>query len=718
MGNNVSKYSFKLLSRDQKITLFGIAFLSILLDILFLFSSLSIKDVRKKSEAEDFGKNLSTSLSLILSQSVNTTQVLKNLYLDYSDIFIDEFDKLGARIMYDNPEIGSLYLAPDAVIQCAYPPEVAASTIGFRMLEDPEQMEKAKLAIDTKKITVAGPHRLVEGSVGFIIRNPIFEDGQFKAFSIAVIDWERFVRQAISRIDSDVNEYYFGVWKKDNSHIVTDEYGFIFKDCETDIPRDVDIVMHIPNDEWHLSVYPVKGWPSVKDLYVEIMLSTIFLLIIILFSYFHMIDTAVRLSSLKFDSLTGLLSRTSFYEELNKIKRNDPNGSYDIIVADIENFKVINSVYGTAMCDKTLKYLAREFAKDNKDSIVARYGGDQFIVVFPTASSEGREHFIEFARKISERSPIANIKIKYGYYGNIDLSLPENMICDRALMAARSILHNYDQIIANYNGPISKQVIKEQELESSFQRALEKGEFKLWVQPKFDTLTEKVVGLEALVRWVKEDGTIIPPSDFIHVFEDDGLISVLDEYIFCRVCERLQKMMREGTKIYPISVNLSRATLSHSETIAKYANIVKDYGIPIEYVPLEITETTRKTDVAIKELTEQLKEAGFKIHMDDFGSGLSSLESLNILPFDVVKLDKSLIDYIGTSGGNELLRHCIELAHFKELKVVAEGVETKEQLEFLRAMNCDYIQGYYFSKPLSYEDSLLFFMKMYEQNRT
>lgn len=718
MGNIIGKYSIKLLSRDQKITLFGIAFLIILLDILFLFSSISTKDVRKKSEAEDYGKNISTSLSLILSQSVNTTQVLKNLYLDYSDIFVEEFDKLGARILNDNPEIGSLYLAPDGVIQCAYPPEVAASTIGFKMLEDPEQMEKAKLAIDTKRITVAGPHRLLEGNTGFVIRNPIFENDEFKAFSIAVIDWERFVQQAISRIDSNTNDYYFGVWKKDNSHIVTDEYGFIFKDCENDIPRDIDIVIHIPNDEWHLSVYPVKGWPSIGDLYHEIIVSIVFFLVIIMSAYFHMHDTAARLSSLKFDSLTGLLSRTSFYEELNKIKRNDPNGYYDIIVADIENFKVFNSVYGTAMCDKTLKYLAREFNRDNKYSIVARYGGDQFIVVFPAASSEGREHFVEFVKKVSERSPIANIKIKYGYYGNIDLTLPVNMICDRALMAARSILHNYDQIIANYNGPISTQVIKEQELESSFQRALEKGEFKLWVQPKFDTVTEKVVGLEALVRWVKEDGTVIPPSDFIHVFEDDGLISVLDEYMFCKVCERLQKMKKEGTKIYPISVNLSRATLSHSGTIAKYANIVKDYDIPIEYVPLEITETTRKTDVAIKELTEQLKEAGFKIHMDDFGSGLSSLESLNILPFDVVKLDKSLIDYIGTSGGNELLRHCIELAHFKNLKVVAEGVETKEQLDFLRSMNCDYIQGYYFSKPLSYEDSLLFFMKMYEQNRT
>lgn len=709
--------SFRLLSPEQKITFFLIIFLGILMEFLFLFSSLSIKKSKKNYEAESFGKSVSTSLSLIVNQSVEVTKTLKNLYIDYPDLLKKDFEMISARVMEENSEIGGLYIAPDAIVQYAYPLEIQKGIIGLNLLEDPVQSEDTKLSIDRKRISVTGPYGLINGDVGFIIRNPIFIEGQFKAFSIVVLDWQKFVDKTISEIDVNQNDYYFGVWKSDNRNIVTDEYGFIFKDCDFDIPKDIDITINISDEVWHMSVYPVTGWPSVKDISLEIIISNIFILFLISMTYFHMIDTAMRMSSLKFDSLTGVLSRVSFYEEINKIKNTTPNAKYDIIVADIENFKVMNSVYGTVMCDKTLKYLAREYSKDNKFSTLARYGGDQFIVMFPSDSNEGKEHFLDFAKKISEKAPIANITIKYGYYGNIDLSLPANLICDRALIAARSILHNYEKIIANYEGPISSQVVKEQKLESAFQAALEKGEFKLWVQPKFDAHTEKVVGVEALVRWIKEDGTIIPPSEFIHVFEEDGLIVLLDEYIFCNVCERLQKMQKKGTKLYPISVNISRATLSHRDTIEKYANIVKDYGIPIEYVPLEITETTRTRDFEIKELTEQLKNAGFKIHMDDFGSGLSSLESLNILPYDVVKLDKSLIDYIGTSSGNELLRHCIELAHFKELKVVAEGVETKEQLDFLKTLNCDYIQGYYFSKPLSYEDSLLFFMKMYEENK-
>jgi len=177
-------------------------------------------------------------------------------------------------------------------------------------------------------------------------------------------------------------------------------------------------------------------------------------------------------------------------------------------------------------------------------------------------------------------------------------------------------------------------------------------------------------------------------------------------------------LIEDDNPVFPVSVNLSRTSLAHKNTVSNYAEIVKEYGIPINLVPLEITETTKTRDLAIKEIVEDFKSYGFEIHMDDFGSGLSSMESLNILPFDVVKLDKSLIDYIGDPGGNELIRHCIELAHFKELKIVAEGVEKKEQLDFLRELNCDYIQGYYYSAPLSYEDSLLFFMKLYRENRT
>ena len=157
-----------------------------------------------------------------------------------------------------------------------------------------------------------------------------------------------------------------------------------------------------------------------------------------------------------------------------------------------------------------------------------------------------------------------------------------------------------------------------------------------------------------------------------------------------------------------MSINVSRACLHHSGLIQKYKEIIKNNSILPDYVPLELTETYESSNLKLKELTATLKQEGFKIHMDDFGTGLSSLSCLNLLPFDVIKLDKSLIDFIGNDGGDEILRHTIELAHFKKMNVVAEGVETEEQLDFLRKLHCDIIQGYYFSKPRPYDDFIQF----------
>lgn len=718
MRNKRNKYSFKLLSSKQKSYLLIIAFLAVIVQGIFLSSSFVVKKNRQIYTAELYGENLTKNISLLITQAIYPTEVVKNMYLQYGDLVFQSFGDMCKRFMEDDPVISSLYIAPDAVIQVAYPPEAAASTIGFKMLEDSEQSEKAYLALETGKPTVAGPHNLVEGGVGFIVRNPVYVDGEFKAFTIAVLNWEGFVEQILNRIDTTGSKFRFGVWKEDSSHIVTDEYGYIFRDSSRNISRVIDIDVPLPNDLWHLSVEPEEGWIGISSVWIETLISGLIVALILVLVYFHLCDTANRINSLKYDPLTGLLTRMSLYDYIRQLRRNDPNGSYDIIVADIENFKVANGIYGTKTCDNFLKFLAKRYSAENEFAKVARYGGDQFIIIFPSSTNMGKEAFEKQAIELQEQSPLKNINIKYGFYGHIDFKLPVSIICDRALIAAKSILHNCDEIVANWDGEISQQSAKEQMVESSFQNAIDNEEFKVWFQPKFDAKTEKVIGSEALVRWIKKDGTIVSPLDFIYVFEEDGLIVQLDEYVFRKVCATLKYLIEDDNPVFPVSVNLSRTSLAHKNTVSNYAEIVKEYGIPINLVPLEITETTKTRDLAIKEIVEDFKSYGFEIHMDDFGSGLSSMESLNILPFDVVKLDKSLIDYIGDPGGNELIRHCIELAHFKSLKVVAEGVEKKEQLDFLRELNCDYIQGYYYSAPLSYEDSLLFFMKLYRENRT
>lgn len=709
------RYSFRVLSKEQRLYFALLVFFCLLGQFLFLDAFKKQKEAVAVSGAENFGESVSTGIALFLNQSVQTTQTLRNLYIEYDEDLYRGFDRICKRFMEDNSAIGSIYIAPDGIIQAAYPDSVEDSCIGFNMLEDPEQKESALKAIVTRRTTVAGPHALVEGGAGFIIRDPIFENGEFKAFTICVLDWDEFVRQVIQRIDSTNEMYHFGVWKEDNSYVLTDEYGFIFKDCDRNLSRKVDVPVLVPNDEWHLCVEPIDGWIGIKDMHVAIIGSSLIILLILFAVYTRQCDNSNRLNTLKYDRLTGLKNRISFYDEIKKLRANDLDGSYDVIVADIEGFKVVNSIYGSEAGDKILKHLAQAFSEE-ECIVVARYGGDQFIMLFESEKNKGIEYLTNRDKYIKETAPVSNFNIKYGFYGHIDLTLPANLICDRALLAARSILHNYEKIVADYNGPISIQNMKEHMLESSFQKAIDEEQFQVWYQPKFDAITEKLVGCEALVRWRLSD-KMVPPNEFIHVFEDDGLIVKLDEFVFRKVCETLKYVQMIGGKTYPVSINISRASLNRKGTIQHYADIVKEYGIPIECVPLEITETTKTRDFEIKEFIEELKKEGFKIHMDDFGSGLSSLEALNILPFDVIKLDKSLIDYIGNPGGNELLRHVIELAHFKGMKVVAEGVEDKTQLEFLRSLKCDYIQGYYFSKPLDFEDSMILFTKLYKENR-
>ena len=306
-------------------------------------------------------------------------------------------------------------------------------------------------------------------------------------------------------------------------------------------------------------------------------------------------------------------------------------------------------------------------------------------------------------RKITKEAPIPNLVIKYGMYQNADISQPLTIICDRAFTAMKSIKYSYERTVATYDGSMSQKHIREMMMENEFESAIEREEFVIWYQPKYDVKTERIEGAEALVRWKKSDGTMISPGEFIPLFERNGLIVRLDEYVFRKVCQIQRERMERGERVLPVSVNLSRATLHHEGIVERYAQIVYDSQVPFEAVPIELTETAALYSIQIQGLTEKMVDVGFLLHMDDFGSGYSSMTSLNVLPFRVLKLDKALIDFIGNSRGDQVIQHTIALAHGLGMKVLAEGVEVKEQVEFLRTMECDEIQGFYYARPLPLE---------------
>lgn len=415
-------------------------------------------------------------------------------------------------------------------------------------------------------------------------------------------------------------------------------------------------------------------------------------------------ESAIVLSALEYDELTGLYIRQAFFHHAKTLMRVKRDQKFHVVVADVKNFKWINSTYGEKTGDQVLVYLGNIFKEHVHDGMVARYGGDQFVAIVYGDKKFGYESVESALHMIEKRAPIPNLVVNYGIYENVDKTLPLTLICDRAFLALKSIQNDYEHSFAFYDEEMGLRHSREHMMETCFDDAIRNEEFVVYLQPKYSTDTEEIVGAEALVRWKREDGTMVPPGEFIPIYERDGLIVRLDEYVFKKVCELQKKQMKAGGKLLPISVNLSRASIHSENMIFRYVRIVEENGVPFSVVPIELTETAALYNVQVKELTEKMVQAGFELHMDDFGSGYSSLTSLNQLPFDTLKLDKSLIDYVENSRGCEVIRHTIALAHSLGMQVLAEGVEKADQVKILKTLDCDEIQGFYYSRPLPLEE--------------
>ena len=415
-------------------------------------------------------------------------------------------------------------------------------------------------------------------------------------------------------------------------------------------------------------------------------------------------ESVLTLTAVEHDELTGIYTRQAFFYHAKTLLKAKAEERFHLIVADIRDFKLINSSYGDKIGDEVLCYLAKTYTKMFRDGLVSRYGSDQFVCMTYGDWDLSLETMKKLTEEIAENAPIPNLMIKYGVYEDVDTSLPISVICDRGFMAIRSIRDNYEHSIAYYTEEMNQKQMQDRVLENRFESAISNKEFVAYFQPKYDVKIEKIVGAESLVRWINSDGSMVMPGDFIPLYERDGLIVRLDEYIFRHVCEFQRELMEKGQELLPISVNLSRASIHYIGVVDRYVEIVKETGIPFSCVPIELTETATLNNVKIRDFTERLVNAGFALHMDDFGSGYSSLITLSELPFNTLKIDKSLIDCIGQQKGRMVVQQVIILAHGLGMNVIAEGVETAEQVELLREMECDDIQGFYYSRPLPREE--------------
>ncbi|MCR4743136.1 MAG: EAL domain-containing protein [Treponema sp.] len=405
-----------------------------------------------------------------------------------------------------------------------------------------------------------------------------------------------------------------------------------------------------------------------------------------------------------FDPITKGYNYIKFKDKLKTYNR---PGS--IIALDIHSFKIINTVSGILKGDQVIKSIwdAMVNALDfDKNDIAGHINADQFIIYVPTFSEKVLVRKLKnISLAFSIISTEMEVPLIQPYFGiskwqpgkKIELAYSE-------AVAAKTNAQNQQNLnYAFFDEEDTIRLIREKSIVDSFDESLAKKEFKIWYQPKYNPVTRKLVGAEALVRWIKPDGSMISPADFIPLFEKNGMIRQFDEYIFRNVCWQLNEWLCSGKDICPISINLSRVSLYFENIVNVYKSISDDIGIDKSYLPIEITETAAITNSQIQAIADKFYTAGFKLHMDDFGAGYSSLASLNTMHFDTLKLDKSLIDFIGNFGGDRLLEHTILLAKELGMHVTAEGVENERQVAFLRNIGCDSIQGYYFSKPLPAE---------------
>ena len=403
------------------------------------------------------------------------------------------------------------------------------------------------------------------------------------------------------------------------------------------------------------------------------------------------------------DSLTGLLSKEGFDWFISKKIEKTDCSSYCIISFDMDHFEHYNILFGYKAGDELLKNIGRITTKYcPRDELCAHLNSDHFVL-FANEKDISAERRIDSIRSdIQTLQENYRIYINFGIYRFSNGILSPTQMRDYAYAALRTVKNDSTKYIGYYDQKLHQKLIGESVIASKMEEALKKGEFIPYFQPKYGCSSELPVGAEALVRWKKYDGTIIPPNEFIPLFEKNGFILKLDMHIFEETCKVIAEQINHGLTPVPISTNFSRAHMYNQNFAKQLAEIVGKYNIPPHLLEIEITESAFSSNQQLlHNLIESLHGYGFLVSVDDFGSGYSSLNLIKEIRFDIIKIDQVFFRYTGSSARTKSVVQCI-IALAKELgmRTVAEGVETEEQFRFLKENQCDTIQGFYFSKPL------------------
>ncbi len=412
------------------------------------------------------------------------------------------------------------------------------------------------------------------------------------------------------------------------------------------------------------------------------------------------------------DWVTGGWNLNKFQVDALALLKNAKNREYAMVYLDIYKFSYINDTFGHATGDIILSEVSKELDRTIKDTeCCARLSADNFVCLLEYESDEAViQRGLAFHKSCEERLKRINSRFRVQFTGAIykvgqgETDVPS--LVGKADIAHKTIGSIHKGAIVFYDDKIQNDFLQKKKLESAMWSSLKQGDFIVYLQPKIDLETSEIVGTEALARWQHPTEGLILPKGFIPLFESNGFILELDFYIYEEVCRLLRKWMDAGKTVMPVSVNVSRAHLANQQFAAQLKALIEKYRIPPEFFELELTESVLMDNAEeAASMIRNLKNLGFSILIDDFGSGYSSLNQLKDLTVDVLKLDKEFFRKGGMTEKDKIIVDgIIRIAVDLDLKILSEGVETQEQVDFLISAGCHLVQGYFFAKPMPVEE--------------
>ena len=413
-------------------------------------------------------------------------------------------------------------------------------------------------------------------------------------------------------------------------------------------------------------------------------------------------------STILLDPLTGLKREKDYFRSVEVALKSHPEKKWMMLVFDIEQFKLFNEWYGRDAGDMVLARIGAGLRKDanNLNGIAGYLGNDDFSLFVPAGSLQVEELFENIHRAI------VRYGVSVGFFPAIGVSYSNKSdtvlrLYDEASLAMRNAKTDFKERIRYFDPSMYKEIASDYKLLSDFQTALKRSEITFYLQPQCRAATEKIVGAEALARWVKLDGTSVPPNVFVPILEKYGFIPDLDKFIWEEVCRWLQSCEVRGLPLIPVSVNVSAVDIFTFNVPDYIKALVEKYNLPKNALKVEITESACSDGSdKVQETVQALRRDGFMVLMDDFGSGYSSLNMLHELNIDVLKMDAHFLkmDEATIEKGIHILESIVYMAKSMRLPVIVEGVENQGQKEYLQNLGCQYFQGYYFYKPLRIAD--------------